>query len=84
MKNISDKSIDCVICDLPYGTTSCSWDVIIPLDELWVQYNRIVKDNGAIILFGQEASRCISQISDEILANMKAVQSEEASEMLVA
>ena len=54
MKNISDKSIDCVICDLPYGTTSCSWDVIIPLDELWVQYNRIVKDTGAIILFGQE------------------------------
>lgn len=54
MKNISDKSIDCVICDLPYGTTSCSWDVIIPFDELWVQYNRIVKDNGAIILFGQE------------------------------
>lgn len=54
MKNISDKSIDCIICDLPYGTTSCHWDIIIPFDKLWEQYNRIIKDNGAIILFGQE------------------------------
>ena len=54
MKNISDKSIDCIICDLPYGTTKCSWDIIIPFDELWKQYNRIIKDNGAIILFAQE------------------------------
>lgn len=54
MKDIPDKSIDCIICDLPYGTTSCSWDIIIPLDKLWDQYNRIIKDTGAIILFGQE------------------------------
>ena len=54
MKDIQDNSIDCIICDLPYGTTSCSWDVIIPFDKLWEQYNRIIKDNGAIILFGQE------------------------------
>ena len=46
MKNISDNSIDCIICDLPYGTTSCSWDIIIPLDKLWEQYNRIIKDIG--------------------------------------
>lgn len=54
MKNIPNKSIDCIICDLPYGTTSCPWDIIIPFDKLWEQYNRIIKDNGAIILFGQE------------------------------
>ena len=54
MQNISDKSIDCIICDLPYGTTSCSWDIIIPFEELWKQYDRIIKDNGAILLFGQE------------------------------
>ena len=54
MKNIDDKSVDCIITDLPYGTTKCSWDVIIPFDKLWEQYDRIIKDNGAIILFGQE------------------------------
>ena len=51
MKEIPDKSIDCIICDLPYGTTACQWDVIIPFKELWEQYTRITKDNGAIILF---------------------------------
>ena len=54
MKQLADNSIDCVICDLPYGTTKCAWDVVIPFDELWKQYNRVIKDNGAIILFGQE------------------------------
>ena len=54
MQKIDDNSIDCIICDLPYGTTKCSWDIIIPFDKLWEQYNRIIKDNGAIILFGQE------------------------------
>lgn len=54
MKLIPDKSIDCILCDLPYGTTSCSWDIIIPFDKLWGQYKRIAKDNTAIILFGQE------------------------------
>ena len=54
MKDIPDKSIDLILCDLPYGTTKCSWDIIIPFDQLWYQYNRIIKDNGAIILFGQE------------------------------
>ena len=54
MKEIKDKSIDMILCDLPYGTTSCKWDVVIPFDELWAHYNRIIKDNGAIVLFGSE------------------------------
>ena len=54
MQNIPDRSIDMILCDLPYGTTKCHWDVIIPFDKLWEQYSRIIKDNGAIVLFGQE------------------------------
>ncbi len=54
MKLISDKSIDLICCDLPYGTTACTWDVIIPFDELWNQYKRIIKDKGVIVLFGSE------------------------------
>ena len=50
MKLIPDKSIDAIICDLPYGTTACKWDTIIPFDKLWEQYERIIKDNGAIVL----------------------------------
>lgn len=53
MNNISDKSIDMILCDLPYGTTNCRWDSIILFDKLWEQYNRIIKDNGAIVLFAQ-------------------------------
>lgn len=51
MKDIPDKSIDMILCDLPYGTTSCSWDNIIPFELLWDQYLRILKNNGNIILF---------------------------------
>lgn len=54
MNSISDKSIDMILCDLPYGTTKCKWDIVIPFDRLWEQYNRIIKDNGAIVLFGTE------------------------------
>ena len=54
MKYIDDKSIDMILCDLPYGTTACKWDTIIPFEPLWEQYNRIIKDNGAIVLFGIE------------------------------
>jgi len=54
MQNIPDKSIDAIICDLPYGTTACKWDTIIPFEPLWAQYKRIIKDNGAIVLFGNE------------------------------
>lgn len=53
MKNIPDKSIDMILCDLPYGTTKNKWDSIIPLDKLWEQYKRIIKENGAIVLFSQ-------------------------------
>ncbi len=51
---IEDKSIDAIICDLPYGTTKCKWDNIIPFDKLWEQYTRIIKPNGAIVLFGSQ------------------------------
>lgn len=54
MKDIPDKSIDAIIADLPYGTTACKWDTIIPFDKLWEQYERIIKPNGAIVLFGSQ------------------------------
>ena len=53
MKDIPDKSIDMILCDLPYGTTKNKWDSVIDLNELWTGYERIIKDNGAIILFSQ-------------------------------
>ena len=54
MKRIPDGSVDMILCDLPYGTTACKWDTIIPFEPLWEQYDRIIKNNGAIILFGVE------------------------------
>lgn len=54
MKRIKDKSIDMILCDLPYGTTACVWDTIIPFDKLWEQYERIIKDNGAIVLTAKQ------------------------------
>ena len=53
MPDIKDKSIDMILCDLPYGTTRCKWDSVINLEKLWQQYCRIIKDNGAIVLFAQ-------------------------------
>ena len=53
MKGIPDGSIDMILCDLPYGTTRNKWDTVIPLDLLWNQYERIIKENGAILLFAQ-------------------------------
>lgn len=53
MKNIPDGSIDMILCDLPYGTTQNQKDVVIPLDKLWKEYERIIKENGAIVLFAQ-------------------------------
>ena len=53
MKLIKDNSIDLVLCDLPYGSTKCKWDTIIPMDKLWEHYKRIVKKpSGVIVLFG--------------------------------
>ncbi|HEB4955552.1 TPA: site-specific DNA-methyltransferase [Bacillus cereus] len=50
MKLLQDKSVDMILCDLPYGVTQNKWDVVIPFDELWKQYERVIKDNGAIVL----------------------------------
>ena len=50
MLQIPDKSIDMILCDLPYGTTACKWDTVIPFEPLWKQYKRIIKDRGAIVL----------------------------------
>ena len=66
MKNIKDKSIDCIICDLPYGVTSKNkWDTIIPYEPLWKEYKRIIKDNGPIILFGQDKFTAKTMLSNE-------------------
>jgi len=64
MPLIPDKSIDMILCDLPYGTTACSWDTIIPFEPLWEQYKRIIKDNGAIVLFGSEPFSSYLRISN--------------------
>ena len=52
-KYVKDKSIDLILCDLPYGTTKCKWDSVIDLPKLWKEYERIIKDNGVILLFAQ-------------------------------
>lgn len=54
MKKIPEKSIDMILCDLPYGTTQNKWDTVIPLEPLWKEYKRIIKDNGAIVLTSAE------------------------------
>ena len=67
MKGIQDKSVDMILCDLPYGTTACKWDTIIPFEPLWEQYERIIKDNGAIVLFGTEPFSSKMRLSNEKL-----------------
>lgn len=52
MKEIGSGTVDMILCDLPYGTTCCSWDVVIPFENLWFEYERVIKPNGAIVLFG--------------------------------
>lgn len=54
MKAIPDKSIDLILCDPPYGTTVCGWDIVLPMKELWEEYRRVISDNGTIALFGIE------------------------------
>lgn len=51
MRTLPDASVDMILCDLPYGTTRNKWDAVIPFDALWSQYRRVIKDNGAIVLF---------------------------------
>ena len=62
---IDDKSIDLILCDLPFGTTQNEWDVVLPFDSLWQQYERIIKDNGAILLFGMEPFSSRLRLSNE-------------------
>lgn len=54
MKQIETGTVDMILCDLPYGTTCCSWDAVIPFEPLWAEYERVIKENGAIVLFGAE------------------------------
>ena len=54
MKRIPDKSVDMVCCDLPYGMTNNKWDIVIPMEKLWEEYKRILKDNGVVVLFGNQ------------------------------
>ena len=64
MNNIPDRSIDMILCDLPYGTTACKWDVVLPFYKLWEQYERIIKPNGVIALFGSEPFSTIMRASN--------------------
>lgn len=64
MQKIDDKSIDMVLCDLPYGTTQCKWDSVIPFEPLWKEYKRIIKNNGCIALFGSEPFASYLRISN--------------------
>jgi site-specific DNA-methyltransferase (adenine-specific) len=57
-------TVDCIITDLPYGTTPCPWDVIIPFDEMWDCINKIIKPNGAVVLFGQEPFSSLLRVSN--------------------
>ena len=66
MPTLPDKSIDMILCDLPYGTTACKWDVIIPFEPLWMQYKRLIKNSGAIVL-----TACDPFTSLLIVSNLK-------------
>ena len=63
-KRIDDKSIDMILCDLPYGTTACKWDTRIPLEPLWKEYKRIIKKNGAIVLTASQPFTSILVMSN--------------------
>ena len=64
MKDIPDGSVDLILADPPYGTTACKWDSIIPLEPMWEQLKRVIKPNGAIVLFGQEPFSSYLRISN--------------------
>lgn len=64
MATIEDKSVDMILCDLPYGTTVCTWDSVIPFDTLWAHYIRIIKDCGAVVLFGDEPLSSMLRLSN--------------------
>ena len=63
MKEVPDGSVDLILTDPPYGTTACKWDSVIPLEPMWEQLKRIIKPNGAIVLFGQEPFSSVLRLS---------------------
>jgi len=73
MRNFPDGSVDMILCDLPYGTTQNKWDCVIPLDRLWAEYERIIKDNGAIVLTSQGIFTAKLILSNERLFKYKIV-----------
>lgn len=67
MSQIKEYSVDCIICDLPYGTqkkNGCKWDIVLDFNMLWYQYHRIIKPNGAIVLFGKEPFSSLLRVSN--------------------
>jgi DNA modification methylase len=64
MSRIEDGSIDMILADLPYGTTACKWDVVIPFEPLWKQYKRVIKRSGAVVLFGSEPFSSLLRLSN--------------------
>ena len=64
MKRIDDGAVDCIITDLPYGTTACAWDSVIPFEPLWEQFKRVTKPNAAIVLFGREPFSTTQRMSN--------------------
>ena len=66
MKEIPDGSVDMILCDLPYGTTACKWDSVIPFEPLWAAYRRVCKKNAAIVL-----SACQPFTSALVMSNIK-------------
>ena len=73
MKTLKDKSVDLILADLPYGMTKMEWDKIIPFDQLWEQYERILTDNGNIVLFGQGKFSIQLQLSNEKMFRYKLI-----------
>ena len=64
MKKLPDESIDLILADLPYGSTKCKWDIVLPFEELWSEYKRLIKDTGAIVLFGKEPFSSMLRVSN--------------------
>ena len=64
MKKLPNDSIDLILADLPYGSTKCKWDIVLPFEELWNEYKRLIKDTGAIVLFGKEPFSSMLRVSN--------------------
>lgn len=64
LKNIPDGSVDLILTDPPYGTTSCKWDSVIPFEPMWAELKRVIKPNGAIVLFGSEPFSSLLRVSN--------------------